>query len=506
MCRKITLYRIIRNKLVVAILFSFGLCLSSIYSQIRTDFLLTDEGVHSHIIIDDFGYVHSTWDSFTGVYFCRLDSLGNAVGDTIWLDDNGVFPRLAVSLDYIILIWVQRSWTFNSYIFGQLLSIQGEPIGIPFQLNDPYFDAQRGMPNVCFLNDTTFIVVWSGGGPDTPDNGIYGQIVTTSFQFIGNNLLLTDHGYEEISHFSPRVMRQPNNNDFVVLWRDNYLSDYSIFGRRFYSDGTPKDSSYNYIDNRNVTGIWNWSTSMDSCGNVGIVFSAERDSSWQVYWRWIDKQGVPLGPSEPITSEEDSVRDYAQVEFSIARDGRSAVVWEQLENNQGKLFTQRFFVDKTLFGEPFPISFDCDPLEQLHPNIILRREKIYTSWSQVRGLEDPFYIWANIRDFDNPSSSVLTKQRIEPHDFVLYQNYPNPFNPDTRIPYKIEKRTHINLVIYNICGERIITLLDKEVLPGLYQLSWDGKNQKGGDVSQGIYFIRVFGENAIQTKKIILVR
>lgn len=100
-----------------------------------------------------------------------------------------------------------------------------------------------------------------------------------------------------------------------------------------------------------------------------------------------------------------------------------------------------------------------------------------------------------------------------PKDFSLGQNYPNPFNPTTTIPFNVTSSQfmvhnpiHTTLTVYNILGQKVRVLLDKELRVGGYEVVWDGKDEKGKEVSTGIYFYQLKTGDYKETKKMILLR
>lgn len=99
-----------------------------------------------------------------------------------------------------------------------------------------------------------------------------------------------------------------------------------------------------------------------------------------------------------------------------------------------------------------------------------------------------------------------------PEEFILTQNYPNPFNPRTQIKFEVSEHAHVSLTIFDIRGNRVATLVNSEYVPGIYSLSWDGKNYDGRNVSSGTYFYKLdvsTPENKkvfTGTKKMILLR
>ena len=88
-----------------------------------------------------------------------------------------------------------------------------------------------------------------------------------------------------------------------------------------------------------------------------------------------------------------------------------------------------------------------------------------------------------------------------PLQYKLNQNYPNPFNPITTVKFSIPAKTHVNISIFNILGQRIITLIDENKAAGTFQIRWDASNY-----STGLYFYQIKTTDFVQTKKLMLVR
>lgn len=85
--------------------------------------------------------------------------------------------------------------------------------------------------------------------------------------------------------------------------------------------------------------------------------------------------------------------------------------------------------------------------------------------------------------------------------FHLYDNYPNPFNPKTVISYQIPVTSKVQLKIYNILGQEITTLVNKEQLPGIYEVEFDAVN-----LSSGVYFYQLQFNDKIETKKMLFLK
>jgi hypothetical protein len=88
-----------------------------------------------------------------------------------------------------------------------------------------------------------------------------------------------------------------------------------------------------------------------------------------------------------------------------------------------------------------------------------------------------------------------------PDQFKLYQNYPNPFNPVTTINWQLAVGSDVELVVYNILGEKVITLLKEYQKPGKYQIDWNAAG-----FPTGVYMYRIKTKYWQDVKKMILVR
>ena len=104
---------------------------------------------------------------------------------------------------------------------------------------------------------------------------------------------------------------------------------------------------------------------------------------------------------------------------------------------------------------------------------------------------------------DDPSSTDIKDEPVKPvSGFYLAQNYPNPFNPATIISWQLAVRSHVELDIYNILGQKIVVLLSEEQKAGHHQFEWNAEG-----MASGIYFYRLKVNNKIiKTRKMMLLR
>jgi hypothetical protein len=91
---------------------------------------------------------------------------------------------------------------------------------------------------------------------------------------------------------------------------------------------------------------------------------------------------------------------------------------------------------------------------------------------------------------------------VIPAEFRLDQNYPNPFNPSTVIGFQLSKSSQLSLIVYNILGERVATLVDGLTPPGEHQVRFDASR-----FSSGVYFYRLTADGVLlSTRKMMYIR
>ena len=88
-----------------------------------------------------------------------------------------------------------------------------------------------------------------------------------------------------------------------------------------------------------------------------------------------------------------------------------------------------------------------------------------------------------------------------PTSYQLSQNYPNPFNPSTTIIYSIKNDGIVNLIVYDILGNEVATLVNSEKPSGVYEIEWHAIG-----IPSGLYFYQLRTDGYIETKKMLLLK
>ena len=101
------------------------------------------------------------------------------------------------------------------------------------------------------------------------------------------------------------------------------------------------------------------------------------------------------------------------------------------------------------------------------------------------------------------TTGVKHEPSTAPASFALMQNYPNPFNPSTNIEYSVANEEKVSLKVYDVLGNEVATLVDKEQPAGNYRVMFSTSDL---NISSGVYFYRLRAGGNIVTKKMVLLK
>ena len=109
------------------------------------------------------------------------------------------------------------------------------------------------------------------------------------------------------------------------------------------------------------------------------------------------------------------------------------------------------------------------------------------------------------------SKPVVTDETVAVSEAVpevsgLAPNFPNPFNSATLITYHLSSPGPVQLVIYNVLGQPVRTLVDASQAAGTYQIRWDALDQRGVSLSTGIYIARLSYPGGVQTRRLLYLK
>jgi hypothetical protein len=180
-------------------------------------------------------------------------------------------------------------------------------------------------------------------------------------------------------------------------------------------------------------------------------------------------------------------------------------------------------------GPPFTIEVTIQDNESgvAAINVVFSNNANITIPPFTPGTNDPIIVTAEKIDQTQSATVVLevvdvagnttlcdpVTQRISaavPQGFALRQNFPNPFNPATNIHFDIPASNSgavdVAIKVYDITGREVITLVNKPMEPGRYQVQWDATNSRGETVAGGIYVYRMVAGDFVATRKMLLLK
>jgi hypothetical protein len=98
-------------------------------------------------------------------------------------------------------------------------------------------------------------------------------------------------------------------------------------------------------------------------------------------------------------------------------------------------------------------------------------------------------------------SAWFDENRELPSETSLLGNYPNPFNAQTTINFNLPEAGAVNLSVYNLMGQKVVTLIDSELPAGEHSVIWDGSN-----AASGVYFYKLQIGDEVTTRKMNLLK
>ncbi len=95
---------------------------------------------------------------------------------------------------------------------------------------------------------------------------------------------------------------------------------------------------------------------------------------------------------------------------------------------------------------------------------------------------------------------------ITPTKFQIFQNYPNPFNPVTSIRFSLSQKNYVQISVFNLRGEQINVLIDREMPAGVHQVYWNSVDKNGLKAPSGIYLCRLQSHDEVKMIKMVLAK
>jgi hypothetical protein len=225
-----------------------------------------------------------------------------------------------------------------------------------------------------------------------------------------------------------------------------------------------------------------------------------------------------FGTINTSTGEFAAIGPAEYIFGGMAFDPTNGILWASQGQNEDNIYTidkatgQATLIGQTGLGGSTPdLCFDAEGNLYgskgggQNPNHLISIDKS-TGEGTVIGPIGFFSVSGLAARLDRVVSDIQTVEQDLPTEFALAQNHPNPFNPNTKIKYTLPEAVHVKLIIYDILGRQVRTLVSEDQLPGFKQTTWDSRNDVGERVGSGVYIYRIKAGSFTMARKLMLIR
>ncbi|MCZ6766112.1 MAG: T9SS type A sorting domain-containing protein [bacterium] len=276
--------------------------------------------------------------------------------------------------------------------------------------------------------------------------------------------------------------------------------------------GTPPLNAYNLV--WNSTGVdYNGCSAGAGALNADPMFS---DIGSEDYHLTLNSPAIDSGDPNPSLDDPDGSRG------DMGRYGSHAFTMDQPSYPQN-LVSDVGDGDVVLSWAPNPESdidfyaVYCDTTSGFVPGPGNLVTTTTDTTSNLGAPTDTVYYRVSAVDLDGYAGGYSDEASSEPTvptaigDVVLYttslwQNAPNPFNPETVIRFTLSERQAVQIIVYDVTGRRVRTLLTETRPAGLHDATWDARSDAGTKVASGVYFYRLRAGKFSETRKMLLLK
>lgn len=316
-----------------------------------------------------------------------------------------------------------------------------------------------------------------------------------------------------------------------ILYAGNQANDFGIY--RSYDGG----KSWEQVSRRIYPQVlmvaldsgWVYCGGIQLPGEEGILRSKDFGTTWQqLNPEFLNRQNIyflaELPNSRTLYSAALTGEIYKSYDLGEHWIFLVDLTPGNLDALSGGLIVSRFdtnyiYIGRSPTGGPdgtggFYISPDGGQNWQKYHNGL--PDSIFSQWAvfSLEQSQSSEYLYMSVQSRVNSTfklsqvrlTSVRDSPSSQPHISLLQQNYPNPFNNATKIEFSLKKAQYVTLDINNLAGEKVIRLIERFLEAGAHAHIWNGKNSKGGEMSSGIYFLRLQIGREVFLRKMLLIR
>ena len=481
------------------LLITFLIITNFLYSQWQPDLRLTIDPALSFTCRNNTKYVaasgdflHVVWmdyrDGNFEVYYKRSTDRGIYWGADIRLTNDSAssnYPSLAISGLVVHAVWENNLYG-NYQIFYKRSTNAGLSWDVDQQLTN--YSLTEEFPSVS-ASGTNVHIAWN----DKRDGNyeIYYKHSTDNGINWSEDIRLTNNSlnseYASISAFGQVV---------CVVWQERSSVDTEIYYKRSTDRGLSWGADLRLSSNN----VYTSKTPSISVSDmyVIVVWEDHRDGNEEIYYRLSTDEGLNWGADNRLTSN-----NYTSTTPSVLVSGPSIhLTWDDNRDGNKEIYYKCSTDWGLSWGEDIRLTSNSS--YSYFPSIAISGPFVQVVWNDSRDGNPEIYGKRN--PTGNPNWIKFISSEI-PNNFSLSQNYPNPFNPQTKIRFELpsltrsKSSTPVKLVIYDLLGREVTTLVNEELKPGTYEVDWDGSN-----FSSGVYFYKIISNDFVETKKMVLMK
>ncbi len=349
---------------------------------------------------------------------------------------------------------------------------------------------------------------------------------TLAFIFQNNELLIYDvdenfqFHYLHTYHFSHLPLAMKTYRNYLFLIHGYYNDKYHLLVYKVNENGTIEQvQDFPLTDWKK----WNLSTPENGIMTIRWTYLILAFGDWGMFdisdpeaIRLICHQTLPAGLATTVAldaahgqiflgSSENEIFIY-----DFPHDSTTELIYREsfgMTRRYGKIapITQmKVYGSEVYFNHLYDSNFQVcyrQPGQPFILNGILAADKPILTKNMIYDWKrSQLHIYRNLL-----TTNVETKKHNMPSRFALRQNYPNPFNSLTKIRFYLPERSEVSLVIYNLLGQKVKTLIKGMRGPGSFSVFWNGKNDRGEQVPSGMYFARLKSGQKKRVIKLLLI-
>lgn len=344
------------------------------------------------------------------------------------------------------------------------------------------FDSARSWAPSMAVSGLNIHIVW----PESRDMNeeVYYKRSTDGGITWGADTRLT---YDSNGTYYPSVA--VSGNIVHVVWYDFRMGKRAVFYKRSTDNGTnwesDKQLTFGSSESYNATvGVSGaavhvaWQDTRYGIEEIFYMRSSDGGLTWSSERRMTNNSGISWYPAISVLQNnvhlawQDNTTGNYEIYYDCSTDG--GITWEQIT------------------------QLTIDTAESLRPAIAVLDSYVHVVWNDKR--DGNFEVYYKRNPTGNPIGINNISSKI-PSVYSLSQNYPNPFNPITKIKFDVTKLSSVKIIVYNVSGREVVTLVNERLNPGTYETTFDGSS-----LTSGVYFYKMVTDGFSETRKMILIK